>query len=134
VTPQGSLLGWLPVLGGALSPGSAWPGQYQFEPAPAYYADYYGLNRDLEYRYADGALYGVDPRTGSISQVAALLTGQDWAVGRPMPAGYDVYNLPYGYRDRYVDTPRSLYRYDDGHVYQVDPTTQLVQAVIQLLT
>ena len=134
VTPQGSLLGYLPVLGGALSPGQAWPGQYRFEPAPVYYTDYYGLNRDQEYRYADGALYGVDPRTQAITQVAALLTGQDWTVGQRMPAGYDVYNLPYDYRDRYVDTPQSLYRYNDGYVYQVDPTTRLVQAVIQLIT
>ena len=51
-----------------------------------------------------------------------------------MPAGYDVYNVPYQYRDRYVDTAQSQYRYSDGYVYQVDPTTRLVQAAIQLLT
>ena len=42
--------------------------------------------------------------------------------------------MPYAYRDRYVDSPQSLYRYNDGYVYQVDPTTQVVQAIIQLLT
>jgi len=51
-----------------------------------------------------------------------------------MPAGYDVYNVPYAYRSQYRDSPNSLYRYNDGYVYQVDPTTQLVQAAIQLLT
>lgn len=132
--PQGGLLGYLPVLGGVLSPGNAWPGQYAFQQAPQYYSQYYGLNDRYQYRYADGVLYGVDPQTQGIGQVAALLTGQQFSVGQRMPAGYDVYNVPYGYRDQYADSAQSLYRYNDGYVYQVDPTTQLVQAAIQLLT
>ena len=32
--------------------------------------------------------------------------------------------------DRYYDTPQSMYRYADGYIYQVDPTTRLIQAVI----
>lgn len=131
---SGSLLGYLPLLGGALIPGAAWPTQYAYEPAPAYYGDYYRLNDRYNYRYADGVLYGVDPQTQAIGQVAALLTGQTWNVGQAMPAGYDVYNVPYGYRDRYYDTPERMYRYNDGYVYQIDPTTRLVQAVVQLLT
>ncbi len=134
MNPQGSLLGYLPVLGGALSAGNAWPGQYAYQPVPQYYADYFGLNDRSSYRYADGVMYGLDPRTQQISQVAALLTGQEWNVGQRMPDGYDVYNVPYAYRDQYVDSAERAYRYDDGRVYQVDPTTQLVQAVIQLLT
>lgn len=131
---QGSLLGYVPVLGGALYLGNPWPDQYRYDPVPAYYTNYYGLNDRYNYRYADGALYGLDPRTQAISQVAALLTGQQFSIGQPMPPGYDIYNVPYGYRDRYRDTPDRWYRYNDGYVYQVDPTTQLVQAVIQLLT
>ena len=131
---QGGLLGYLPLLGGALGLGQVWPTQYDYQPAPTYYSQYYGLGDRYDYRYADGVLYGLDPQTQSISQVAALLTGQSWNVGQRMPAGYDVYNVPYGYRDRYADSPDSWYRYNDGYVYQVDPTTQLVQAVIQLLT
>jgi hypothetical protein len=131
---SGSVLGWLPVLGGALAPGAVWPQQYAYQPVPAYYTDYFGLNRPYDYRYANGALYGVDPRTQAITQVAALLTGQPITVGQPLPVGYDVYNVPYPYRSQYVDTPDGLYRYSDGYVYRVDPTTQLVQAAIQLLT
>lgn len=134
MNPQGSLLGYLPVLGGALSPGAAWPAQYQYQPAPDYYSSYFGLPQNQQYRYADGALYGVDPQTQMISQVAALLTGQNIGVGQPLPAGYDVYNVPYAYRDQYVDGPEAMYRYNDGYVYQADPKTQLVTAVIQLLT
>lgn len=130
---SGSVLGWLPVLGGALAPGAVWPQQYAYQPAPQYYTDYFRLNDPYDYRYANGALFGVDPKTQAITQVVALLTGQPINVGQPMPAGYDVYNVPYAYRDRYVDTADSWYRYNDGYVYQVDPTTRLVQAAIQLL-
>ena len=130
---NGSVAGWLPALGGALSPGAVWPQQYAYQAAPRYYTDYFRLNDPYDYRYANGALYGVDPRTQAITSVVALLTGQPINVGQPMPAGYDVYNVPYAYRDRYVDTADSWYRYNDGYVYQVDPKTQLVQAAIQLL-
>jgi hypothetical protein len=133
IADNGGVAGWLPVLGGALGLGSVWPQQYQYRPAPDYYTDYWRLNQPYDYRYADGVLYGVDPQTQAINSVVALLTGQQWNVGQRMPAGYDVYNVPYAYRDQYVDTADSWYRYNDGYVYQVDPTTQLVQAVIQLL-
>jgi hypothetical protein len=130
---QGSLLGYLPALGGALGVGNLWPTQYRYDPAPAYQRDYFGLNQPYDYRYANGALYGVDPKTSTIQQVVALLTGQTPAVGQRMPAGYDIYNVPYAYRDRYADSPSALYRYNDGAIYQLDPTTQVIQAVIQLL-
>jgi len=129
----GSLLGWLPMLGGALSPGAAWPAQYQYQAAPSYLTQYLGLGDRYDYRSADGVLYGVDPKTQAIGQVAALLTGQQFNVGQAMPAGYDVYNVPYDYRSRYADTPDRMYRYNDGQIYQVDPTTRIVQAVIQML-
>ena len=132
--PRGGLLGYLPALGGALAVGNPWPVQYRYEPAPIYYSRYYGLSDPYDYRYADGALYGVDPRTNSIQQVVALLTGQPLQVGQRLPPGYDVYNVPYQYRSQYYDSPDRYYRYNDGYVYQVDPTTQLVQAIIQLLT
>lgn len=131
---SGSVMGWLPVLGGALAPGAVWPAQFDYQPVPSYYADYFRLNESQDYRYANGALFGVDPRTQAITQVAALLTGQPITVGQPMPAGYDVYNVPSAYRGQYADTANSQYRYNDGYVYQVDPKTQLVQAAIQLLT
>lgn len=133
VNNSGGLLGWLPVLGGALSTGSVWPTQYSYQPAPTYFTDYYRLPDRYDYRYADGVLYGVDRQNNGISQIAALLTGQQWTVGQAMPTGYDIYNVPYDYRARYADTPDRWYRYNDGYVYQVDPTTRLVQAVIQLL-
>ncbi|MGX7951882.1 hypothetical protein ACWPM1_04870 [Tsuneonella sp. HG249] len=128
-----SVLGYIPLLGGALSVGNPWPSYYQPVSVPDYYVDYYNLGPDNGYRYADDVLYRVDPQSGVIDSIAALLTGDSFAVGQPLPRGYDVYNVPYGYQDRYYDSVDANYRYADGYVYQVDPQTQLIQAIIELL-
>lgn len=131
---RGAPLGYLPALGGALGIGNRWPEQYRYDPAPTYLNQYFRLNAPDDYRYADGAIYQVDPKTQAISAVVALLTGQPINVGQTMPSGYDVYNVPSAYRSQYADTADRDYRYNDGYVYQVDPTTQVVQAIIKLLT
>jgi hypothetical protein len=129
----GNVAGYIPLLGGALSVGNPWPSYYAPVELPAYYQSYYGLGPPDAYRYADNAIYRIDPSTQAISSIAALLTGDTFNVGQRLPLGYDVYNVPYDYRDRYYDTPDALYRYNDGYVYQVDPKTQLITAAIQLL-
>lgn len=129
-----SIAGYLPLLGGALSVGNPWPSYYEPMPVPDYYANYYGLGPANGYRYFDNALYRVDPSTSEITAIAALLTGDNFTIGQPLPVGYDVYNVPYPYRSQYVDGPDAWYRYSDGYVYQVDPTTRLVRAAIELLT
>jgi hypothetical protein len=129
----GRIAGYIPLLGGALAVGNPWPSYYEPVPVPDYYVNYYGLGPAGGYRYADNALYRVDPATSAITAIAALLTGDNFAIGQPLPLGYDVYNVPYRYRTQYVDGPNSWYRYSDGYVYQVDPTTRLVTAAIELL-
>ena len=52
---------------------------------------------------------------------------------QPLPAGYDVYNVPFQYRDRYYDTADNMYRYNDGYIYQVDAKTRLISAVIDAI-
>lgn len=125
--------GYIPLLGGALSLGNPWPSYYDPVPVPDYYVDYYDLGPRGAYRYADNVLYRVNPETAAITSIAALLTGNDIEIGAPMPVGYDVYNVPYPYRDRYYDSPDALYRYNDGYIYQLDPTTRLVTAAIELI-
>ena len=110
------------------------PTYYDSYDVPDYYARYYGGDDDYLYRQADGVIYSLDPQSFAIREIAGLVTGDEFAIGQRMPNGYSVYNVPYDYRDQYVDDDNSSYRYNDGHVYQVDPTTQLVQAVIQLLS
>jgi hypothetical protein len=38
--------------------------------------------------------------------------------------------VPYAYRSSYFDTPNAYYRYNNGNIYQVDPTTMLVTAIV----
>ena len=123
----------VPLLGGALFGGQLWPTQYTDYAVPTYYDRYYGFDDGYDYRYAQNAIFEVDPQSNMIEGIAALLTGDPWTVGQRMPAGYDFYNVPPDWRGRYADTPDSWYRYSDGYVYEVDPTTQLVRAVIELI-
>ncbi len=130
---RGGISSWIPLLGGALSVGNVWPSGYRSYQVPDYYVDYYNLGGRDRYRYADNVIYRVSPEDAAINSIAALITGDEFAIGQPMPRGYDVYNVPYAYRDRYYDTPQYMYRYSDGYVYQVDPETRLVAAAIDLL-
>jgi hypothetical protein len=130
----GRISSYIPLLGGALSIGNRWPAYYEPVPLSPYYVDYYGLGPQGGYRYADQVIYRVDPETAAITSVAALLTGDEFAVGQRVPAGYDAYNVPYDYRESYYDRPGANYRYSDGYVYEVDPETMLVVSAIQLLT
>ena len=129
--PDGRVSGYIPLLGGALAIGSLWPDGYGEARLSPYYARFYGLG--TSYRYADNVVYRLDPQTAAISSIAALLTGDDFVIGQPMPRGYDIYNVPYAYRDRYHDGPEALYRYSDGYIYEVDPETRLIAAAIELL-
>ncbi len=126
------LAGYLPLLGGALGIGREWPSFYEPQPLPTYYSDYYRLGEPRAYRYADNVIYRVEPQSAAIIGVAALLTGDDITIGQPMPRGYDIYNVPHAYRDRYYDRPGRKYRYADGYVYENDTETALVLAAIRL--
>jgi hypothetical protein len=118
---------------GAYYVGTAYPQDYLgYYNVPVQYQPWYADNADDYYRYGDGAIYQVDRDGGVIESIVSLLAG-GVGVGQPLPAGYDVYNVPYEYRDRYVDGPDSLYRYNDGYIYEVDPTTRIVQAIVETL-
>jgi hypothetical protein len=118
---------------GAYYVGASYPQDYLGTyNVPVQYRPWYEDGDDY-YRYGDGAIYQVDRQGGLIEAIVSLLAG-DLAPGQPLPDGYDVYNVPYDYRDRYADSDDAWYRYNDGQIYQVDPTTRLVQAVVETLT
>lgn len=123
----------VPLLGGALSSGNAWPQSYTDYQVSPYYQRYYGSGANDGVRYADGAIFRVNPETQMIGSIAGLLTGDGWNVGSPAPQGYDLYNVPYNYRDQYADSGSSSYRYNDGYVYEIDPTTQIVRKIIEMV-
>ena len=125
--------GLIPLLGGGFQVGQVLPMGYDAYNVPLQYRSTYFDTDDLYYRFGDNAIYQVDPQTRMVENVVALLTGQNFNVGQQMPMGYDMYNVPYQYRDTYYDTAQYNYRYADGYIYQVDPTTQIIQSVIQAL-
>lgn len=129
----GKISDYIPLLGGALAVGNRYPADYFNYAAPAYYSAYYGGDEDYLYRYADGGIFAVNPETQLIQSIVGLVTGNNWQIGQAMPAGYDVYNVPPAFRDRYADSADSWYRYDDGQIYEVDPKTRLIVAAISLL-
>ncbi len=112
--------------------GMSYPQDFNFYNVPNQYQSFYPDGGDYAYRYGDGAIYQVNPSNNAIQSIVQLLAG-DLGVGQRMPLNYGAYNIPLSYRDRYYDTPQSMYRYNDGYIYQADPTTQLITAVISAL-
>lgn len=117
----------LPLFGGAFGVGQVLPVGYGVYNVPVQYRSVYRDDRYNRYRYGDGAIYRIDRRNNRIVGIPAVLTS-DFAIGRPAPVGYSVYNVPYGYRDRYYDTARYNYRYNNGRIYQIDRRSQVVLA------
>ena len=112
--------------------GYGYPDLYNNYNVPYAYRSFYPDGGDYLYRYGGNAIYAVDPQTQMVSSIVSLLAG-DLSVGQPLPSAYNVYNVPMAYRSQYYDSPDAWYRYNDGYIYRVDPTTQLVTAVINAL-
>ena len=121
-------------LGGANDRGTGW----------LQYANWFGGNRGDDWRYDRGYAFRVDPATGLARSImplvgGALFSGNPWPQNytdykvSPAPKGYELYNVPAGYRSQYADSGSNSYRYNDGYVYEIDPTTQLVRQVIELI-
>ena len=119
----------IPMYAGGYGVGQLLPTGYGYYNVPYQYRDMYYDTSDYGYWYAPGAIYQYDPRSSMITSVAALLS-PGFNIGQPLPMGYDVYNVPYAYRSTYFDTPSAMYRYNNGYIYQVDPVTQIVTAIV----
>ena len=128
----GMIVNVIPTYAGGYGVGQLLPSAYSTYNVPYQYRSMYYDTPDYNYRYAPGAIYQVDPRSNLITGVPVLLAN-DLSVGAPLPLGYDAYNVPLAYRASYYDTPTVMYRYNDGYIYQVDPATRLITAVINAL-
>jgi hypothetical protein len=122
----------IPLYASGYGVGQILPSSYAYYNVPYQYRRMYYDTADYNYWYAPGAIYQYDPRSSMITSVAALLS-PGFTVGQPLPVGYDVYNVPYAYRATYYDTPNAWYRYNNGYIYQVDPVTRLVTAIVASL-
>jgi hypothetical protein len=130
---SGLIESMIPLMANGYGMGQMLPPSYSAYNVPYQYRSYYADNDDYMYRYAPGAIYQVDRDTSLITAVASLLTGNGLSVGQRLPMGYSTYNVPLAYRDDYYDTPDAWYRYNNGNIYQVDPTTQLVTSIIRAI-
>jgi len=119
----------IPLYAGGYGVGQLLPTGNGYYNVPYQYRDMYYDTSDYGYWYAPGAIYQYDQSSSMITSVAALLS-PGFSVGQPMPYGYDAYNVPYDYRANYYDTPDDWYRYNNRSIYRVDPTTQLVTAIV----
>jgi hypothetical protein len=122
----------IPMYASGYGVGQILPSAYSYYNVPIQYRSMYYDTPDYGYWYAPGAIYQYDQRTSLITSVAALMS-PGFTVGQPLPVGYDVYNVPYAYRATYYDTPNAWYRYNNGYIYQVDPVTQIVTAIVASL-
>jgi hypothetical protein len=110
--------------------GQQWPVAYPGYNVPYGYQSLYYDTPQYQYRYANGGIYQVDPTTQVIRALVALVTGQQFGIGQPLPASYAAYNVPYAYRDRYYDSDDDWYRYANGVIYRVDPYNRLIEEAI----
>ncbi len=119
----------VPLYDNGYGVGQMLPASYGYYNVPMQYRDLYYDNGASNYWYAPGSIYQYDSKTQLITSIAALLS-PGMMVGQTMPSSYNVYNVPMAYRSTYNDTPNSWYRYSNGSIYQVDPATQLVTALV----
>jgi len=122
----------IPTYAGGYGVGQLLPSNYSYYNVPQQYRSMYYDTPSANYWYAPGAIYQYDPGSSLITSVAALLS-PGFSVGQQLPLGYSTYNVPYAYRQTYYDTPNAWYRYNNGYIYQVDPATQLVTAIVASL-
>ena len=122
----------IPMYAGGYGVGQLLPAAYSTYNVPVQYRSMYYDTPDYGYWYSPGAIYQYDNDSSMITSVAALLS-PGFSVGQQLPLGYDAYNVPYQYRQTYYDTPDAWYRYNNGYIYQVDPATQLVTAIVASL-
>jgi len=125
----GMIVDAVPTYVGGYGVGQMLPSAYNYYNVPTQYRGLYYDTPDYNYWYAPGAIYQTDPGSSMITSVAALLS-PGFTVGQQLPMGYSTYNVPYAYRSTYYDTPNAWYRYNNGYIYQVDPATQVVSAIV----
>jgi hypothetical protein len=119
----------IPLYAGGYGVGQLLPSSYSYYNVPMQYRGLYYDTPNTGYWYGPGAIYQYDRDTAMISSVAALLS-PGFSVGQQLPLGYNMYNVPLAYRSTYYDTPNAWYRYNNGYIYQVDPSTMLVTALV----
>ena len=76
----------IPVAYDGFAVGYPVPAGYPGYAVPPLYSDLYYPQQGFDYRYANGAIYQIDPQTQMVEAIAALFTGQTFGVGQALPA------------------------------------------------
>jgi len=100
------------------------------------YRMWYPDNDNFIYRWDDDYIYRVR-RDGGLIDAMFPFANRDYyyyPVGAAYPDNYNYYNVPYQYQSFYPDGGDYLYRYGDGAIYMVDPSTQMISGIAALLT
>jgi hypothetical protein len=106
---------------------------FQGSSLPLAYRSFYQDTPEYYYSYDDdGYIYRADRGSDLISAIIPLFGG-GFGIGQPLPAGYDVYNVPMQYRDTWYDNDDSLYRYGDNAIYRVDSQSGMIEGIVALL-
>ena len=128
------------LTGQSLGIGQRLPLGYDVYNVPYAYRSTYFDTDDMWYRYDDGYIYGIDPYSRMIEQMYPVSYG-GYAVGYPVPAygSYGAYAaypsyVPYDYQNLYYAAPGYNYQYANYGIYQVDPATQLISALVALVS
>ena len=84
----------------------------------------------------DGGRHGCPPGLAK-KHNGCLPPGQAWRIGQRSPWNTNRYvdyrSLPTYYRDRYPYSSAQRYYYEGNRVYVIDPTTQLIRSIINVL-
>lgn len=99
------------------------------------YRDWYRDDDRYLYRMSDDYIYRVDRNTNLVSALIPFVDRdyRYYPVGAMYPSDFNYYNVPYQYQSYYPDGGDYYYRYGDGAIYSVDPSTQAIQSIVALL-
>ena len=109
-------------------------GNFQLASVPVIYGTRYIDTPDYYHRYDSdlGYIYRIDRDDGIVRSLIPLFGG--YGYGDPWPTTYYSSYVPLGYQSYYYDTPDYYYRNDGFGIYQVDAGTQLITALVALIT
>ena len=103
---------------------------YRYDSSRVRYGDGRGYWDDGHY-YRDGRYYGSSCPQGLAKKRNGCLPPDQakarWGVGQTLPHSYRDDYIPRQYRSYYNN---GTYRYYDGYIYRVDPTTNVIREIL----
>jgi len=115
--------------------GSVLPAAFSSRMLDGPFQQWYRDDDRFFYRNDGDYIYRVN-RDGGLIDALFPLADRDFSyypIGMNYPSEFDQYNVPYQYRSFYPEGGAYDYRYGDGAIYQVNPSTNAIQSIVALL-